>query len=148
MKYRNGFVSNSSTCSFVLVGIKLTNDQINKLLEKYNVTSDNLFNKQFGDNIITLAKDICVIDKDNGIYGFESGWIGKLKRIAYSNGRYQYVSGVEISSDEISKVKNDLSSILEENIDIKVIYGHSPISDTYFDNHNFKDDDGIWVAND
>ena len=66
MKYRNGFVSNSSSSSFVMVGCPLTKE----IMEKFSITPD--FIESYGFLVYVeaneydyiLGKQICSVEDD------------------------------------------------------------------------------------
>ena len=60
VKYRDGFVSNSSSCSFVIIGttLEFNNREIKRLLSKFatSETLDDLSMKEFGVKYTELDK--------------------------------------------------------------------------------------------
>jgi hypothetical protein len=78
MKMRNGFVSNSSSSSFCLVGIVLESDELRKLIgkfkpegnEEYEYSLSELIH-EYVDSIDSKAEISIEIDHESDIY-----WIG------------------------------------------------------------------------
>ena len=108
MKYRSGFVSNSSSSSFVIVGFR-----INEEKDIPNILS-NIFNKDISglsqDDIYNLLSDICYKDND---YVFRTG---------SDDGIDGTIFGVEIADSDNSYLnpsEHKISDLLENMENIK-----------------------------
>lgn len=110
MKIRNGFISNSSSSSFVCWGIRLDYDE---LIEKLKINQNE--DDDFYDNIDEKLEEtnLSWISNDNGV-----AWIG--------------LSPLSIRDDETglqfkNRAKEQLSKLLEEEVECEwfeeVIYG-------------------------
>ena len=103
MKIRNGFVSNSSSSSFVLIGCKMSDEDLVKAL---NVDTDNLYN--------TINEMGLFWDSEDEIIGYT---------IAKGND-YDEFDGDEISIIELMEKAKGLSESLSVPLEeIKIISG-------------------------
>ena len=57
MKIRSGFVSNSSTSSFVILGIKITDEQVRLIEKKLGIGEDCLYDYKLLDDIEYICGD-------------------------------------------------------------------------------------------
>ena len=107
MKIRNGFVSNSSTSSFLIYGILLDEDEIKKALNIQD--GDGEDEDGYGDDIYEMLEDVFKKEKIQG-YGWhnpydDDGWyIGK--------------SWGSVKNDETGK---QLKDTIEK--DLKLLFG-------------------------
>ena len=102
-KIRNGFVSNSSSCSFVIIGVKMSNTDI---MEKFNIGEDD----DFYD---------CLEDTDFDFVNLDDDYIIG-KKIAY--GSDYEITGSDYSFDELKQISEEIKEKLSSN-DVKLYTG-------------------------
>jgi hypothetical protein len=102
MKIRAGFVSNSSTTSFVAYGISVDNDTMNKYLQKLHP----LKSEEYGRDIYDLIDDLC--ESNYLDWSFNADW-GMI-----------YV-GLELESMDENETKKQFKNRVKEKI--AVVFG-------------------------
>jgi len=106
MKRRNGFVSNSSSSSFVIVGIKLDKKLLEELHEKFNV--EHLGDVRFKNKITYLSDD-------------GPGYIGRL--ICDVSSESSELQESEISLSEFASLDDHLEEIMGKKMKSKIYTG-------------------------
>lgn len=118
MKIRNGFVSNSSSSSFVIYGVKIEDKSVEDIVKQFcseeelkKIEDDDywelLYSREFGDKI---GFDILTSD---GEY-----WIGKV----ISTSDDSYLNDGEMSFQEIVETKDKLKEVFPE-LESKIYVG-------------------------
>jgi len=134
MKIRNGFISNSSSCSFVLIGVEIDKDKLDKteLLKKLNIQEYNNILKEskndedFEDMLNETLMDLL---DENGIY-FCNHWECGASRNKILFGSLLAESSSDDDFFEFKQSLNDLDDIKEllnkfdlQDEEIKIIGG-------------------------
>ena len=95
MKVRNGFVSNSSSSSFLIYGYAIDNNQARDIIEEYIKYEPDKMKEVFGefnkDNLNTTDEMISTIDNIG---------IGTLTRILEEEGIFPFITFFDNWSDE------------------------------------------------
>ena len=114
MKIRSGFVSNSSSSSFVVIGCSLPKKLQKRLAEKLGVdveTDDWMY-----DGILTEKFGMEVISTEDSVDG---GYVfGKVLVNVSSDG--EYMERKTITFNEMREMKNKLHDILGDDLDVNV----------------------------
>jgi hypothetical protein len=116
MKIRNGFVSNSSTSSFVLVGVKANKENQKKLEEKYPKQKDEL-DEDDGDG------DFCYherLDEEYDIHYLNDEY--GTDKIGVLLG-YGEDSSFELSQKEVNEAFDKVKGVFGENCEPKLFSG-------------------------
>ena len=120
MKTRNGFVSNSSSSSFVIVGTPLTKKLETRLKEKLGVKSDDedwQYEKE--EEIEKLGISILYTE------GPGSGHtVGKVLADVGSDG--DFLERQSYSIDQLNYMADQVRKVLGEDVDIKLMLGTRP----------------------
>jgi hypothetical protein len=128
MRTRNGFVSNSSTSSFIIVGVRIRDDIFKKYIYDYDnqINKDDIednFLKDFGISMINAHESSSKDEFDNSILKFWPGtcqnpeiglvglYIGDL-----DNGNNKEVTKTQIDAmyDYVNKNMKDLKQITND----------------------------------
>jgi len=121
MKTRNGFVSNSSSSSFVIVGTKLTKKLENRLKEKLDVKpTDEDWQYEKEDEIAKLGISILYTeDSKDGCYT-----VGKVLADVGSDG--DYLEKQSYSLEQLVIMAGAVRRVLGNDTDIKLMMGTRP----------------------
>jgi hypothetical protein len=125
MKIRSGFVSNSSSSSFVLFGVELGGDNYESLCRKF-LPEDKLNEaiKEYGDDIdwndMWYAEDVAKYIDLDVIHGDGEIWIGK--EIA-SGG--DYMENGSLSFEEMKEYEKEIKEVIPD-AECKLHYGTYP----------------------
>jgi len=121
MKTRQGFVSNSSSSSFVIVGTKLTKKLEAAIKEKLGVAAgDDDWQYEKEDEIHKLGIEILYTeDTKDGCYT-----VGKVLADVASDG--DCLESQSYSIDDLTKMAKEVRKVLGENVDVKLMMGTRP----------------------
>lgn len=124
MKYRHGFVSNSSSSSFVAKVIILDDDKLDKVeimdkfdfdyksfLEEYDNDIDNIFHEEFLWGPIYNNKVFVKTSSEDGI---PDGKIAIGEYIFRGDEDDNYISGFIIDKDNISNISPELEKTINK----------------------------------
>jgi len=119
MKIRQGFVSNSSSSSFVAIGYSgdKDNSEIGKIIEGLRTElGDDLYDRIYDEDLYLLDSDECELKDKNSV--------GIVELIADMDG-YDCVEAGEVDSEAIEKAKEKIKQFLGKDINdnIKILYG-------------------------
>ena len=103
MKVREGFVSNSSSSSFVMVAVKMTSDEVNKM---YSITDED---DDFYD----------ILERDGYFYEYERGIFGIMLA---SSGDDSILDNCEYTLDDLAHVIQNVAEKTGKS-DVKLIAG-------------------------
>jgi PHP family Zn ribbon phosphoesterase len=146
MKLRNGFVSNSSSSSFAIIGFQVTDELKKKIIDKYNEEAEESekeeekfwacekcgfepekgkpkFCEQCGGEIKTLIRKIVPDKSDYEVFeAFDLEYHSKT-----DNGAIAGFSVEGCSTKQVLEFEKELVEIVGKNIDIKIMSGESYI---------------------
>ena len=124
MKYRHGFVSNSSSSSFVAKGIILDDDKLDKVeimdkfgfdyksfLEEYSNDIDNIFHEEFLWGPIYNNKVFVKTSSEDGI---PDGTIAIGEYIFRGDSDDNYISEFIVDKDTISNISPELEKTINK----------------------------------
>lgn len=116
-KIRSGFVSNSSSSSFIIIGATLTKKLQDKLVKKFNISKEDVV-----DDIASVLEE-----KTNLDVLFTSD----THDGAYTIGKHlvsgdEYLKDGNMSAEEIIKNITNIKKIIGEDADVKLMYGTCP----------------------
>ena len=118
MKIRTGFVSNSSSSSFVAIGVTFDTKELNKIIEDaFNVKEDS---DEWYDIIYEgLQDDVRILSgTDDGMPDEETSFLGHV--IVGDENGYLDESIVEVG-EELDSIKKEIKEKLKIDIDVKDI---------------------------
>jgi hypothetical protein len=121
MKTRQGFVSNSSSSSFVIVGAKLTKKLEAAIKKKLGISDDDddwQYEKE--DEIDKLGISILYTeDTKDGCYT-----VGKILADVGSDG--DFLETQSYSIDDLNKMAEKVRKVLGDDVDVKLMMGTRP----------------------
>ena len=121
MKIRNGFVSNSSSSSFVVIGCSLPKKLQKRLAEKLGMTSGD-DNEWMYDGTVEEKFKMGVISTEDSTDG---GYIfGDVLADVSSDG--EYMERTTIPFDKLKKVEAKIHEILGEDVPVAIHMGTRP----------------------